>query len=132
MMDAFPVNAMDLKTAKGDPSMAKVYGLHEIELRPGADPAAFEQLVASAAELENLEGWTSYLLKGERGERKGKYMLLFEIESLAARDRYAPDSGPSAELVELIRQAASFWERWRELATSPAEDTVFTDYVVVR
>jgi hypothetical protein len=59
-------------------------------------------------------------------------MLLFEIESLAARDRYAPDSGPSAELVELIRQAAPFWERWRELATSPAEDTVFTDYVVVQ
>jgi hypothetical protein len=111
--------------------MAKVYGLHEIELRPGADPAAFEQLVAGAADLEGLEGWTSYLLKGERGERKGKYMLLFEIESLAARDRYAPDSGPSADMQELERQAASFWERWRELATAPGEDAVFTDYVVV-
>ena len=112
--------------------MAKVYGLHEIELRPGADPAAFEQLVASAAELENFEGWTPYLLKGERGERKGKYMLLVEIESLAARDRYAPDSGSTAEMEELSRQAAPFWERWRALATVPGEDTVFTDYVVIQ
>ena len=74
----------------------------------------------------------STLLKGERGERKGKYMLLVEIESLAARDRYAPDSGPSAEMEELNRQAAPFWERWRELATVPGDDTVFTDYVVIQ
>jgi hypothetical protein len=39
--------------------MATAYGLHEIELRPGADPAAFEQLVAAAAELENFEAGRS-------------------------------------------------------------------------
>ena len=111
--------------------MAKVHGLHEIELRPGADPALFEQLVASAADMENFAGWTPYLLKGERGERKGKYMLLLEIESLAARCD-VPDSGPTAEMEELSRQAAPFWERWRELATAPRDETVFTDYVVVQ
>jgi hypothetical protein len=112
--------------------MAKVYGIHEIELRPGADPIAFEQLVATAADLEGFEGWTPYLLKGERGERKGKYMMLIEIDSLAARDRYAPDSGPSAEAQERDRRAADFWARWKQLATVPGEDDVFTDYVVVQ
>ena len=120
--------------------MAKVFGLHEIELRPGADPAAFEQLVAGAADLPQFEGWTPYLLKGERGERIGKYMLLIEILigwsrvmlALAARDRYAPADGPSEEAQAMDRQAASFWDRWRELATAPGEDTVFTDYVVVQ
>jgi hypothetical protein len=111
--------------------MAKVYGLHEIELRPGADPAELEQLMASAAGEPSPPGWTAYLLKGERGERKGKYLVLIEIESLDARDRYEPDSGPTAEAVELYRKTAPFWERWRALATAPGEDTVFTDYLVV-
>ena len=59
-------------------------------------------------------------------------MLLIEIESIAARDRYAPDSGPSAEMQELERRAVSFWDRWRKLATVPGEDAVFTDYVVLQ
>ena len=113
--------------------MTKVYGLHEIELHPGTDPAAFEQLVAEAADLEGFAGWTPYLLKGERGARKGKYMLLFEIESLAARDRYAPDSGPSAEAQEFNRRAADIWARWQQLATVPnGVDDIFTDYVVIQ
>lgn len=114
--------------------MAKVYGIHEIELRPGADPAAFEQLFADGAELDaSFEGWTPYLLKGERGERKGKYLVMIEIESLAARDRYAPDSGPSAEAQELDRHVADYWARWKQLATVPdGVDDVFTDYVVIQ
>jgi hypothetical protein len=111
--------------------MAKVYGLHEIELRPGADPAEFEQLVA-APEVEQFEGWTAHLLKGERGERTGKYMLLIEIESIEARDRYSPSPNEaSAEAEELSRRNAAYWERWQKLATMPGDDTVFTDYVVV-
>ncbi len=112
--------------------MAKVYGIHEIELRPGADSAAFEQLVAESTDLDRFEGWTPYLLRGERGERKGKYLVLIEIESLAARDRYAPDSGPSAEAQEFDQRAAAFWARWQQLATVPGQDDIFTDYVVIQ
>ena len=113
--------------------MAKVYGIHEIELRPGADPAAFEQLFADGANLPGPEGWTFSLLKGERGERKGKYLMLVEIESLAARDRYHPDSGPTAEAQALAARAADIWARWQQLATVPdGKDDVFTDYVVIR
>lgn len=113
--------------------MAKVYGIHEIELRPGADPAALEQLFAAGADLPGPEGWTPYLLKGERGERKGKYLVMVEIESLTARDRYEPDSGSTAEAQALAARAADIWARWRELATVPdGKDDVFTDYVVIR
>lgn len=113
--------------------MAKVYGIHEIELRPGADPAALEQLFAAGASLPSPEGWTFYLLKGERGERKGKYLVMVEIESLAARDRYQPDSGPTAEAQALDAHAADVWARWQQLATVPdGQDDVFTDYVVIQ
>ena len=63
--------------------MAKLYCLHEIELRPGVSPAEFEKVAAEVNESANYEGWTAHLLKGERGERNGKYLFLYEIESIA-------------------------------------------------
>jgi hypothetical protein len=125
--------SLRLHTPNGDPEMAKVYGLHEIELRPGANPEELEKLFAELANAESFEGWTPYLLIGERGERKGKYLMMFEIASVEARDRYAPsEDGPlSEEAQALSNPNAALWERWLELATMPSEDTVFTDYVVV-
>ena len=59
-------------------------------------------------------------------------MMLIEIESLAARDRYQPDSGPTAEGQELNQSVGGFWARWQQLAEmSPAKATIFTDYVVI-
>ena len=112
--------------------MAKLYGLHEIELRPGVSPEEFEK-VAAETNFADLEGWTTHLLKGERGERNGKYLVLVEIESIAARDRYAPTAdGPySAEAEEISRRNAALWEPWRKLATMPGEGTVYTDYVML-
>jgi hypothetical protein len=43
--------------------MARVVGLHEIELRPGADPAEFERVAAEVVSLPMFEGWTTRLLK---------------------------------------------------------------------
>lgn len=111
--------------------MAKVYGIHEIELHPGADPAAFEQLCAEGSRMGGFAGWKSILLKGERGARKGKYTVLIEIDSLAARDRYAPDSGPTAEAQAVAAQAGDFWERWQQFTAILGEGDIFTDYVVV-
>ncbi len=38
--------------------MARVLGVHEIELRDGVDPAEFESLFAATSELPELPGWT--------------------------------------------------------------------------
>jgi hypothetical protein len=72
--------------------MARVVGLHEIELRPEADPVEFERVAAEVVSLPMFEGWTTRLLKGERGVRAGKYLLVFEIVDTEARDRYFPRS----------------------------------------
>jgi hypothetical protein len=56
--------------------MARVVGLHEIELRPEADPVEFERVAAEVVSLPMFEGWTTRLLKGERGVRAGKYLLV--------------------------------------------------------
>jgi hypothetical protein len=43
--------------------MAHVVGLHEIELRHGADPAEFERVAAEVVSLPMFEGWTTRLLR---------------------------------------------------------------------
>jgi hypothetical protein len=53
--------------------MPKVFGLHEVELPAGLTPEEFEEgLGKQPASLPEYEGWKTYLLKGDRGERAGK------------------------------------------------------------
>ena len=74
--------------------MPKVFGLHEVELPAGLTPEEFEEgLGKQLASLPEYEGWKTYLLRGDRGERAGKFLVLFEMESVEARDRVLPQRG---------------------------------------
>ena len=55
--------------------MAKVYSIHYFELKHDVSAEALEQFLADNP-FPTLPGWTSYYLKGERGERVGKYALV--------------------------------------------------------
>ncbi len=79
--------------------MPKVYGLHEMKLEPGQDPDEFERFWRDeVAPLPDFPGWKTQLLKSDRGPRAGTYLVLFEIESVEARDRFFP--GPNEETSE--------------------------------
>src|SRR5262245_32777538 len=79
-------------------AMAKVFGIHEIELRPGVKEEDFERFIAEEAmHLPPFQGWTFSFAKADRGVRTGKYAVIFEIESVAARNRYAPESDTGSE-----------------------------------
>ena len=78
--------------------MAKIFGLHEIELRPDADPEEYARyLVEEFSTMPTMEGWTIRILRGDRGVREGKFAVLFEIESEAARNRYFPTEEHDSE-----------------------------------
>jgi len=107
----------------------KVFGLHEIELPPGVTPEEYEQFFAKEiAPVPELPGWKTYLLKGERGERAGRLLLLHEIETVEARDRYFPrPEEVSEEWGQFVEQnpEAAAWERVHP------EPHNWTDYIVV-
>jgi hypothetical protein len=91
-------------------------------------------LPAIETPLRILQGWKTYLLKGNRGEGAGKLQLTFEIESVEARDRYFPRPGPGGESEE-FRQ---FQEQHPEATAASEKYTGFlvephswTDYLVV-
>jgi hypothetical protein len=113
-------------------SMPKVFGVHEIELRPEVDPSDFERYFAeNVVAGASLPGWTMRLLKGDRGHRSGKYLVLLEVESVETRDRYFSAEGrPSEEFEEFTRQHPDWAAAWEKSSSFEAADVV-TDYVVV-
>jgi predicted ester cyclase len=63
--------------------MAKVYSLHSIALKAGASGSDFEHFFRKEVEpVPGPSGLTMRLLKGDRGDREGKYLLMFEFESV--------------------------------------------------
>ncbi len=86
--------------------MAKVFGLHEIELRPEADSDEYARfLVEEVAPMPAFVGWKLHVLRGDRGAREGKFAVLFEIESDEARDRYFPtEEHDSEEFLRFLEQ----------------------------
>ncbi len=115
--------------------MAKVFGIHELELRAGVTPEQFDQFVHDeVARAPAQPVWTIHVLKGDRGTRDGKFAVLIEIESVETRNRLFPDSGdePSPEAQQYLASANTLMEKWSSLATAPGDpETVWTDYAVV-
>ena len=112
--------------------MARLLGIHEIQLVEGADAVEFERLFTEGAAQPGLPGFKTRLLKGERGERAGEYAILFEIESTEARDRYFPAQDQLSEEGEryLAERPAEADFRQR-LEAFYSDNEIVTDYLVV-
>jgi hypothetical protein len=114
--------------------MSKVYGMHMITPLPGVTEEEFEQFFTEEYyHLPKVEGWEFYLLKGDRGDREGKYLWLSEIESVETRERYVTASGLTAEGVKYVEQPAvkAVLEKWATIASPMGPIGIFTDYIVV-
>jgi len=111
--------------------MAKVYGIHVVELSEGITPEFFERFVAEqflpSLPLDKTPGVRASLLKGDRGARAGQYVFLFEFDNVETRDRYFPEqlriSPELAELIAPLRAVAEVWDK--------ASQRVKTDYIAI-
>jgi len=111
--------------------MSKVFGIHTVALKPGVKAEDFEKFVPEEMyPLPSFEGVEIYLLKGDRGDREGKYLWVVEFASAEVRRRYFPSPG---EMSPEAQQAFGGWEKafekWETLATPI--NVIYTDYVVV-
>jgi hypothetical protein len=62
-----------------------IYAIHEHELKPDADEVAYERDVAAALAQMKVPGLLhAHHLKGVRGERSGKYAVLWVFANEAA------------------------------------------------
>jgi hypothetical protein len=112
--------------------MAWIVAVHELDLRPDADRAAFERVVRrEVADLaRHLPGLVDRrFLHGYKGARSGEYAMLWIFESQAALEALfgtaeAPERGPAA-FVRYEAAIAPF------LAAPSPELIRFTDYLVI-
>jgi hypothetical protein len=113
--------------------MAKVFGIHYIALQTGVKPEEFETFAAQRwSQLPSLPGLTTYLVKGDRGDRLNRYLLIFEFESKETRDRYLPAEGvASAEMQQALAAAAPVLAEWTKYASFGGSPTIWTDYVAL-
>ena len=116
--------------------MAKVLGMHTLELKPGCDASEFEQFVIADVFpiYRKVPGQTLHLLKGDRGERAGKYLLIVELESAERRDHIYPPAGDgwgvAEEVQQLVGNKDPMWEKFYTYVERFPDDR-FTDYVMV-
>ncbi len=68
--------------------MAKVYEIAHIVLKEGVKGEDFEKFwLQEYGPQGALIDWTSHLVKADRGERAGQYMVMWEMPSVELRDR---------------------------------------------
>jgi hypothetical protein len=110
--------------------MAKVLGIHEIELRDDVKAEDFERFVIEEVLPLGalLPGVKQHLLKGDRGNRYGKYVFLFEFASVESRNRFfpAPDQ-PSDEAKRYDDSVTALGDEWARFVSFHGP----TDYVIV-
>jgi hypothetical protein len=73
-----------------------VYSMREFDLKSGVNTDEFDAFVRKEmanALGKDAEGMKLLILRGDRGVRRGHYLLVWEFDSVAARDRYFPREG---------------------------------------
>ena len=108
--------------------MAKVYGVTPIELQEGVKGEDFEMFwLTEYAPLGPKLGWTSHLLKADRGERIGKYAVIWELPSVESRDRHMPAPDQIAE--KTLQLLGPDFQRLNEKLDTFVTGWPYTDYV---
>lgn len=111
--------------------MAKVFGVISLELRPGVNGEDFVKFwIEEYAPLGVRLGWISHVLKADRGERAGKYAVIWELPSVESRDRVRPIAdGPISE--EALRLLGPDWDKLNEKLKTFITGFPYTDYVEI-
>ena len=116
-------------------SSAPVFSLYyiAIDTEAGVTPEQFESFVRQkGVQIPSYPGWSWTLLRGLRGERAGQYLMLFEIDSSAERDRYVAADGNKTELARQFwrehPEALDILGEWKRYGTFSELPTLYTDY----
>ena len=105
--------------------------IEPVMLRPGVSEADFERFVTEQYyAMSRLSGEEGYLLKGDQGDRAGKYMLLIAYESVEVRNRRSTSGGELSREMQkwlhssLVQTTVTKWD-------SLAHTGLYTSYVVL-
>lgn len=106
--------------------MPKVFASWVMTIRAGKEEEFERFLREGGIPRQAAPGTRVRILKADRGEELGKYLMLNEFESVETRDRYFPSRGTTSEEGDQAMQSEAVQ---RFLAF--IEERVDTDWVVL-
>ena len=110
-----------------------LYGVHDLELRPGVSAETFEDFVTgpyAEAWQKPIEGIGHIIVKGERGAEVGAYKLVIRFTPASLRDDYIPSPSQVSKFFRekvMPQMPAEINNRFRTMV----RDTGFTDYAPI-
>jgi hypothetical protein len=122
------------QTSRG--AAGEVIAIRELQLKPGVDVAEFERFVRETYNPSwqaAVPGMRGYIAKGDRGQQKGTYVLVFVFDSEKTRNTIFPKEGGGASgkftaLLEAPFSLGKTLEAYIEAGTL----SVYTDYIALR
>lgn len=120
-------------TGKATLESGNVLGVHayEISLKEDVTAEQFEKYYNEEyipAVEENMPGVKLYLLKGERGEYKGKYGAIIYFKSLEERDYWIPEPGTRSEKgKEAMELLQPYTDKLNEMISYKSK---YTDWII--
>jgi hypothetical protein len=112
--------------------MAKVYRVHEYEVEPksGVTVEDYENfLTQQVLRTQMVPGVKLYYFKGERGERTGKYLMVWEFESVERRDQLFPRMNQPSEEFQRREGEIANLRRQVETLIDYGPSYSWTDYI---
>jgi hypothetical protein len=104
-------------------------------MKSGASAAQFEKFVIDKLAPENgkLPGYKDYILKGERGDDKGNYLVVGVFDSKKTRDFYFPTEGKgfSEQGAKLAAALPNYGQELSKMIQVVPTDSSYSDYVML-
>ena len=106
--------------------MAKVFSIHMLASKEGVKDEDVERFVVEEwyPNFVPPPGFTGYLLKGIKGDRQGRYLWIWEYESVEAAERAEAEG-----LWQKPPGNAALIDKWWTF--DKGFQVIYTDYVVV-
>lgn len=119
---------------------AEVIAYRELHLKEGVKVEEFEKFVTGELTPtfeQNVPGVRAIVMKGERGEKKGVYVLLLIFDSVNTRNFYFPTEQHGE--TNMPEEALRLWRPGQEMLIEkfddyiePLEENLFTDFNVLK
>ena len=108
--------------------MAKMLLIHTMELREGVSEEDLEKYLENLVQAQSKLGWEGHILKGDRVQRKGKYVAILEMPNVEMRNHIFPvdGGGRSEESAQLLGPE---WDAVLQKMNTFTVDWNWTDYV---
>ncbi|MHC4539171.1 MAG: hypothetical protein ACYTEK_10475 [Planctomycetota bacterium] len=111
----------------------QVIAIRSVELKKDVAPKDFEKLAAEVyapALKKHAPGMKGFFMKGDRGQHKGRYILVWTFDSVQTRDFYFPTEGEGASEAggKFLADIPNFN---LETYLKESDVDIYTDYVLI-